>query len=149
MRDPRDMPSLFASAWAARDAEALGALFAEDADFVNVTGLWWRDRAAIVRAHDYGFRTIFAGSTLRVGGVACRDLGDAAVVHARLHLEGQTAPDGSAAGTRRTVLSLVMARRDAAWICVSAQNTDVVPGAESLVNQGGVLRPADYRRRGA
>ncbi len=41
---PEEFPRAFAAAWMARDAVALAALFAADADFVNVAGLWWEDR---------------------------------------------------------------------------------------------------------
>ncbi|RVT85337.1 SgcJ/EcaC family oxidoreductase [Rhodobacteraceae bacterium CCMM004] len=145
LADPAEMPQEFARAWAARDAAALAALFAEDADFVNVVGLWWRDRGAIERAHRYGLTTFFRDSVLRVGRVAVRDLGAVAVVHARMHLSGQIGPDGRAAGPRSTILSFVLHRSGPGWTCVSAQNTDVVPGAETHVAEGGTLRPRDYR----
>lgn len=142
------MPAAFASAWMARDADALAALFAKDADFVNVVGLWWRDRAAIHKAHDYGLTKIFADSTLTPGVVTCRDLGDVAVVHCRFSLTGQTAPDRTKAGPRQTVMSFVMQRSATGWGCVSAHNTDVVPGAETQVVQAkqSGLSPADYRQ---
>ncbi len=54
LANPQDMPRAFADAWAARDAAALAALFAPDPDFVNITGIWWQDRDAIEKAHDYG-----------------------------------------------------------------------------------------------
>ncbi|QQA41832.1 SgcJ/EcaC family oxidoreductase [Pelagovum pacificum] len=137
---PGDLPVAFATAWAARDASALAALFAEDADFVNVVGIWWEDRAAIEKAHAYGLRTIFADSRLQVGRVKVRMLGkDHAVVQARLILTGQTAPDGGPAGTRRTILAFVAKRTADGWQAVAAQNTDIVPGAETH------LAPADYR----
>lgn len=130
----------------ARDAAALAALFAEDADFVNVVGIWWRDRAAIERAHAYGLATFFADSTLRVGRVRTRMLGpDHAVVHARLRLSGQHRPEGGTADDRQTILSLVATRGQQGWTVVSAQNTDIVPGAETFVAQGGNLSARDYR----
>ncbi|MBD3678980.1 MAG: SgcJ/EcaC family oxidoreductase [Rhodobacteraceae bacterium] len=140
------MPHAFARAWAARDAGALAALFAEDADFVNVVGLWWHDRAAIEKAHAYGLSTFFRNSVLKPGRVKLRMLGpDAAVVQCRFTLTGQIAPDGSEAGARRTVLSFVMQRREDGWICVSAQNTDIVPGAETHLATDVGLEPKDYR----
>ena len=96
--EPADMPRAFATAWMARDATALAALFAEDADFVNVVGIWWEDRAAIRKAHHYGLTTFFRASRLTVGRVKLRDLGTSAVVHARMILSGQIAPDGTEAG---------------------------------------------------
>lgn len=38
---------------------ALAALFTEDADFVNVVGLWWTTREQIRDNHAYGFRHMF------------------------------------------------------------------------------------------
>ena len=38
---PEQIPSLFAEAWNRRDPNPLSALFEDDAEFVNVTGLWW------------------------------------------------------------------------------------------------------------
>ncbi len=142
---PEDFPAAFAAAWMARNGEAIAALFAEDADFVNVVGIWWRDRAAIARAHQYALSSFFAHTTLRPGRVRVRRLGaDAAVVHCRLRLVGQRAPDGTAAGPRQTILVAVLARTPRGWQAVAAQNTDIVPGAETQLNAEG-LRPADYR----
>jgi uncharacterized protein (TIGR02246 family) len=145
---PEDMPEAFRAAWMARDAGALAALFAEDADFVNVVGLWWRDREAIRAAHHYGLTTFFRESELRFGRVAVRRIGaDAAVVHARATLTGQIGREGGTAGTRRTVLSFVMAREGAGWVCVSAQNTDIVPGQETFEATEEGLVARDYRKR--
>jgi len=146
--EPQAMPHAFAAAWMARDARALAGLFAPDADFVNVVGLWWQDRAAIEAAHAYGLATFFADSTLRVGRVKTRFLGTgAAVVQARLHLTGQRAHDGSgSAGPRQTVMTFVMERGPQGWHCVAAQNTDIMPGAETHEARGGVLNARDYRK---
>ena len=130
----------------ARDAGALSRLFAEDADFVNVTGIWWEAREAIRKAHHYGLTTFFRASRLTVGRVKLRPLGaDATVVHARMILTGQLSPDGAEAGPRHTILSFVMARQPKGWICVSAQNTDIVPGRETFERIGDELVPRDYR----
>jgi uncharacterized protein (TIGR02246 family) len=143
---PEDMPRAFAAAWMERDARALSRLFAEDADFVNVTGIWWEDREAIRKAHHYGLTTFFRASRLTVGRMKLRALGpDAAVVHARMILTGQLSPDGGQAGTRHTILTFVMARGRDGWLCVSAQNTDIVPGRETFERTGDGLVPRDYR----
>ena len=143
---PSDLPHAFAAAWMARDAGALAALCAEDADFVNVVGIWWQDREAIRRAHNYGLTTFFRDSVLRVGRVKLRTLGDDfAVVHARMRLSGQFAPDGSVAGDRQNMLIFVCARDAEGWHAVAIQNTDIVPGAETQVVQEGRLTARDYR----
>lgn len=143
---PEDVPEAFRAAWMARDARALAALFADDADFVNVTGLWWRTRQEIEHAHAYALGSFFADTTLRLGRVAVRQLSaDHATVHARMILDGQIDTDGKTLGQRRTVFLFVLERRDYGWIAVAAQNTDVVPGAETHAMTDGTLEGRDYR----
>lgn len=143
------MPAAFAAAWNAGDADALAALFEADAEFINVVGLWWHDRAAIRTAHAYGLEVIFPGSTLRVVRTRENVLSEAVVlVQALLSLTGQAAHGGTEAGDRRTVISFVMRRDADGWLCAAAHNTDVVPGAETFVRTEAGLRPADYRPKG-
>lgn len=145
---PEDVPEHFAQAWNRGDAAALADLFVPDADFVNVVGLWWRDRESIHRAHDYGLRVIFPGSALRVSGVRVRELGDdAAVVHCRWSITGQTSLDGGPAGRRSGVFTFVVQRGFDGWRAVAAHNTDRVPGAETHVSGETGLTPTDYRER--
>lgn len=148
-QEPGQVPHAFAAAWNARDADGIAALFDEDAEFVNVVGLWWHDREAIRRAHAYGLERIFNRSTLRVQSVRVRHLGhDAAVVHARMSLTGQAEVEGVAdPGTRMNVFSFVVHRVPGGWSCASAHNTDVVPGAETNVaDESGRPRATDYRQ---
>lgn len=143
---PGDFPRAFAEAWMDRDAGALAALFAEDADFVNVVGIWWEDRAAIRRAHHYGLTTFFAESRLALGRVKTRALGAGmAVVHARFRLSGQLRPEGGTAPDRQTILVTVLRDTGAGWQAVAAQNTDIMPGAETHLAGEDGLRAADYR----
>jgi uncharacterized protein (TIGR02246 family) len=139
---------VFAEAWERRDAVKLASLFDEDAEFVNVTGLWWHDRAAIQKAHAYGFEHIFGSSKLRLTQVRVKRLSEnIAVVHAKIRLEGQTPPQTDAKpATRQTIFSFVVHRGDGGWRCASAQNTDIVPHMETnLVEPDGTFRSVRYR----
>lgn len=147
---PEDFPTAFAEAWNQRDPDAIAELFDPDAEFVNVTGLWWHNREAIRRAHAYGLARIFGESTLSAHAIRVKYLAPAiAVVHARMRLTGQS-PIGSVSrpGARATVFSFVVHETAEGWRCASAQNTDVVPGMETnVVDEAGQLRAADYRAR--
>jgi uncharacterized protein (TIGR02246 family) len=146
---PEDLPRLFAEAWNRRDPDALAELFEPDAEFVNVTGIWWHDREAIREAHAYGLSRIFPDSTLRIMHTRVKWLADTvAVVHARLRLEGQS-PVGEveAPGSRSSIFSFVARLGAEGWRCASAQNTEIVPGKETLVRDAsGQLQAMDYRR---
>lgn len=144
------VPQAFAEAWNDRDPDRLAAIFEAEAEFVNVTGLWWHDREAIRRAHAYGLERIFDRSTLRVAAVRVKELTpEVAVVHARMRLTGQTPAQGIARpGERTTIFSFVVRRGPEGWRCASAHNTDVVPGRETnIVDEQGRLGAASYRQR--
>lgn len=143
---PEDIPRVFAEAWNSRDAPALAGLFADDADFVNVVGLWWRNRRDIERAHAYGLSTFFKQSTLSARRIEVRRLGDdVAVVHVRWRLTGQLDKDGAELDDRFAVMMFVAEYRDKAWMVVAAHNTDIIPGSETYVAKGQVREATDYR----
>lgn len=144
--EPLDLVQAFVEAWEDEDADALAALFAEDADFVNVVGLWWTSRTSIRKAHQYGFDRIYDKAKLAIEKVAERRLGeDVAVVHARWRMTGQLSPSGEDADPRRGVISATLIRlEDGSWLAVSFQNTDIAAAADTLLSQDGRLTPASY-----
>jgi len=148
VKTPEDLPRLFAEAWNRRDPDALASLFELDAEFVNVTGIWWHDRDAIRKAHAYGLSRIFPESTLRIMHTRVKWLTDTvAVVHARLRLEGQSpVGDVRVPGSRASIFSFVARLGPEGWRCASAQNTDIIVGKETLVRDvEGQLQAVDYR----
>ncbi|WP_171181285.1 SgcJ/EcaC family oxidoreductase [Ruegeria sp. HKCCD8929] len=147
---PEDIARLFAEAWNARDARALASLFAEDADFVNVVGLWWHNRDDIERAHAYGLSTFFRASMISARRVKVRWIGgDAAIVHTRWKLTGQIGKDGEMLDDRIAIMVFVAKLSDEGWTVLAAHNTDVVPGMETNAVTGETLTALDYRKRKA
>ncbi|MGC3993328.1 MAG: SgcJ/EcaC family oxidoreductase [Propionicimonas sp.] len=146
VKAPLDVVTRFAKAWNARDAAAVAELFAEDADFVNVVGLWWTSRRSIERALRRGFSDWFAGSEFIVEKLSQRLVGeDGAVVLARWRIEGQKDPAGEASPTRRGVTTAVLTRlADGTWLCVSWQNTDIAAAADTNLVVDGVVTPTSY-----
>ena len=145
---PEDIPAAFVDAWDRRDPDGIADLFDADAEFVNVTGLWWHDRESIRRAHAYGLTVIFKDTTLRLRQTRTKWLSeDIAVVHARVALTGQTSVnDVEAPKPRQTLFSFVVHRGPDGWRCASAHNTDISPGMETnVIDADGRLRPVDYR----
>ncbi|PHN03142.1 YybH family protein [Flavilitoribacter nigricans] len=147
-REPAALPEHFAQAWNERKAEAIAGLFSEDAEFINVVGLWWHDRQAIFKAHDYGLKHIFDHSHLEIRQTKVRELSeDFAIVYSRMRLSGQTAHGMvDQPGVRFNIFSFVVQRREAGWICISAHNTDQIPGKETnVVGPSGDIEAVDYR----
>lgn len=149
IREPLDVVERFSAAWAVGDAAAIGELFTEDADFVNVVGLWWTSRLSIVRALERGFQAWFEGSTFEPEKLALRMLGEeAAVVEVRWRIEGQVDPKGEQAAARRGVATVVLRRLDdGTWLCVNWHNTDIAAAADTNLMVDGVVTPISYLSR--
>lgn len=146
---PEEIPALFKEAWMNRDAGMLASLFTEDAEFVNVVGLWWHHREDIEKAHAYGFKYIFGDSDLDIREIKIKQLSDdIAVVHARMRLKGQTKKGNvEIPSIRQNIFSFVVQKFEDRWLCVSAHNTDIVPGAETnIIDEKGNFKSVNYRK---
>jgi uncharacterized protein (TIGR02246 family) len=114
--------------WNRHDMKRFAGLFADDAQFVNVIGLWWHSRAEIQEQHEALHTTRMRFSHLVASETAVHLLRpDVAVVHIRWELTGDTGIDGVTLPMRRGVMSLVTVRAWRKWQIASAQNTDVIP----------------------
>lgn len=146
---PEDIPKLFKEAWMKGDADMLASLFTEDAEFINVVGLWWHNRDDIRQAHAYGFDKIFGDSDLAIRDIKVKELSEEiAVVHARMRLKGQTKKGNvEVPSIRQNIFSFVVKKIGDHWKCVSAHNTDIVPGAETnMIDEEGNFKSVNYRK---
>jgi len=106
---------------------AFAALFALNAEFVNVVGLWWKGRAEIQKAHEFAHSTFFSQSRLTIDESDIRTVGeDIVIAWCRWTLVGRTSEDGKVLPARRGVLVNVLARANAGWIIIDSQNTDII-----------------------
>lgn len=146
---PEDIAHHFADAWNQNSAQGIADLFSDDADFINVTGLWWQSKQDIFQAHDYGLRVIFKQSTLKLIKTKVRHLNDdIAIVQAKIRLTDQTAPSASAnrPQTRTTIFTFVAKKENDHWLCYAAQNTEVQAGKETFIRkENGDYEAVSYR----
>ena len=125
-------------AWNGHDMKAFANLFAEDADFVNVAGAWWKGGAEIEQKHRDSHATIFRDSTLSIEQVDVRFLTtDIAIAHVLTALVGQKMTDGTVVSRRRALLTQVLQKQDGKWLIVASHNTDVRPPVAANVNARG------------
>ena len=122
----------FAECWNRHDMKAFAELFAEDAEFVNVVGLWWRGRDEIRKAHEYTHATMFKDSQLTISEVSVRFPADTiAIARCRWVLEGHVSPEGEGLPARTGILVQVLSQISKTWAIIDAQNTDIIEGALS------------------
>jgi uncharacterized protein (TIGR02246 family) len=108
--------------------KSFGGLFANDAQFVNVIGLWWHSRVEIQKEHEALHATRMRTSHLVATETVVHVLRpDVAVLLQRWQLTGDTGIDGVTLPMRQGIMSLVTVKEGGHWQIASAQNTDIVP----------------------
>lgn len=143
IESPLGVAEAFRRAFEDASATGIADCFTDDADFVNVVGLWFRGRRQIEFNHAIGFRDMFPSVSMTFEDTSVCSLGpEVAVVRARLRMTGQV----GATGARRGMLMFVCQRQDdGGWLAVSGQNTDIIDGAQTLLpGADGIVRPARY-----
>lgn len=119
----------FAEAWNRHDMDAFARLFAPDAEFVNVVGLWWKGRDQIREAHEVTHKTLFKDSRLTILETAVRFPAEKfAIARSHWRLEGHTSPDGQALPSRTGLLVNVLTSDGGDWSIIDSQNTDIIEG---------------------
>lgn len=117
----------FSDCWNRHDMEAFAQLFAEDAEFVNVVGLWWKGREEIKCAHVATHTTIFKYSRLMINKSAVRFVTrDVAIARSSWKLTGHRSPAGEALPERKGILMNLVVRTSGKWEIIDSQNTDII-----------------------
>ena len=123
----------FVDCWNRHDMAALSALFANDADFVDVFGNWFKDRGTIERILAERHATVFRDSRFTEKEVVVRaSKPDLAVVHAVIELSGAFDREGRQLGPGVGVITSVIEKTDEGWRIIALQNTAIAtPAATS------------------
>jgi uncharacterized protein (TIGR02246 family) len=117
-----------AAAFNDKDAGAFAALFAEDAEFVNIFGQRMRGRAGIEAGHRVVFEKLLHGSRLTMREVDVMALGDDhALVHATWTRERLADAPPATLPPGTGIFTLVARRAPDGWVLVGATNTQDVP----------------------
>jgi uncharacterized protein (TIGR02246 family) len=114
------------AAWNTHDMQRFARCWAQDADFVNVAGMWWRGRGEIEERHAASHATRFRQSRIALELAEVREIAPGVgVAHLRWTLEGH-----EASGPRRTteprhgVWTWVLREREGRIEIAASHNTD-------------------------
>ena len=119
----------FSDCWNRHDMNAFARLFASDAEFVNVVGLWWKGSDEIKKAHELTHATMFRESRLTIADMSIRfPVENIAIARSRWVLEGHVSPQGAPLPARKGILLNVLRRGPAGWSIIDSQNTDIIEG---------------------
>lgn len=126
-------------AWNSHDMGRFAACFAEDADFVNVRGWWWRGRGEIERNHALFHETIFSDSSMTLECAAIREVGPGVVVaHVTWRMAGHEVGGPEQTSEPRVgIWSWVIRDRGGRLEILSSHNTDTmeIPATHPLAGR--------------
>ncbi len=122
----RQLVASFEHAWNTHDMTELGSLFDDDAEFINVVGMHWRGKQAIVKAHTVYHELMFQDCKLHSDQVEVRFLNDQTAVAVWTSTQDPfTTPSGTLMPKSQTRLSFVLSRGDDGWRVIHGHNTRV------------------------
>lgn len=119
---PQSIADQFETAWNAHDMDRFGALFHDDATFVNRFASYWRGRDEIVAQHRFIHESVYRNSVLTFDTPDVDAIGeDVAVLHIWSRLSvGAAHPAGP--HLVDTLIMAVATRRDGTWRIKAGEN---------------------------
>lgn len=113
-------------AWNAHDMKAYGKLFREDTDWINIVGMHWRGRDAVMAAHTAFHETTFKDNRMKIDEIEIRSLGnDFAIAVATMTHDAFRAPDGRTFPKSQNRCTHVLAKGPEGWKIVHGHNVQV------------------------
>ena len=124
----RRVVSAYETAWNRHDMSALADVFAEDAEWVNIVGMWWRGKADVVQAHTVFHETMFRDTPLHFTDTAIRTVAPGVMVAiATVEVGSFPTPDGRTMPASGNRMTFVLAQRQGQWKIVNGHNTVIDP----------------------
>lgn len=132
LADIHKLVERFDQAVNAKNVKAFGSIFAEDGEFTNPVGMTVKGRTAIEQFHAALFsennKPSFAHAHLNVLDTGIRLIRpDVATVDVKWEQTGAIDPQGKPWGTRRGILSWVVARNNGRWSIQVWHNLELPP----------------------
>jgi uncharacterized protein (TIGR02246 family) len=116
----------FEEGWNAHDMKSIAKLLREDVEWVNVVGMHWRGRKAVMAATTAFHETMFKNNHVATDAIETRALGTGyAIAVATITVDSFTTPDGHVmpkAQNRETFVLVMMAE---GWKITHGHNTIV------------------------
>lgn len=108
------------------DIKTVCSYFADDADFVNVAGSWWKGRPEIEKNLTELYATTFKNIHFNDSEITIRFITpDVAVEHFKWETTGIVGPDGSPCPPRQGIGTLIAAKTNGKWLVAVVNNNEL------------------------
>lgn len=116
-------------AWNANDMDAYASYLTEDCGWVNIVGMHWCGKAAVMKAHTVYLSTMFLGVQQEILESEISEIAsDVALVVLTIRMGEFTTPDGRLEKDMQDRMTFVMVKQpDERWLIRAAHNTTIHP----------------------
>lgn len=112
--------------WNAHDMKAFAQLLHKDAEWINVVGMHWKGRDAVVKAHQVFHETIFQNTRLALDNVELRPLdADYVIAVVTTTQDSFTTPEGNVQPKGQTKQSYIFKKATDGWKIYHAENVRI------------------------
>lgn len=119
------------TSWNNHNYDDIANYATEDCDWVNVVGMWWKNRREIQYAHQVFHEGMFKNVTLTKKSVHFRAITkDVMVVHLLQRVGAYTSPSGTFYPEADNLKLLVFVKKAEKWLLTAVENVVVVEQAQ-------------------
>ena len=121
----RNVLAEYTVSWNRHDTAALGRLFTENCDYVNIAGVHWKGVQEIVQSQAELFQNRLKTAVRTLTGAEVRfSTPDVALVHATWDVTGSSRPTGEAVPVLKEITTMTMVKTDGKWLITAFQDTE-------------------------
>ena len=116
----------WAKYWNEHNADSMATLLTEDVDFINVAGVWTRNKEELIKQTRERHEGMFKNAVWKSDSVSIKYVKpDLAIVHVGWSLKGDLNPDGSPRQPRSGLFTWVVVKQKNKWLILSAHNVNI------------------------
>ncbi|MFC3811296.1 SgcJ/EcaC family oxidoreductase [Lacihabitans lacunae] len=126
----KQIDALIAS-WNNHNYDDISNYATEDCDWVNVVGMWWKNRNEVQYAHQVFHNGMFKNVKLTKKSIHFRSIAkDVMVVHLLQRVGAYTTPSGSIYPEADNMKLMVFVKKEGNWLLTAVENVVVVEQAQ-------------------
>jgi uncharacterized protein (TIGR02246 family) len=121
----RNVLAEYTVSWNRHDTAAVGRLFTENCDYVNIAGVHLKGVQEIVQRQADLFQDRLKTAVRRLTGAEVHfSTPDVALIHATWDVTGSSRPTREAASVLKEITTMTMVKTDGKWLITAFQNTE-------------------------
>jgi uncharacterized protein (TIGR02246 family) len=119
------------NSWNKHNYNNMSSYTTTDCDWVNIVGMWWKNRKEFAYSIKAYHQTIFKSTTMKKLKVDVRFITDnVAVVHFKSNVGTFTTPDGTVVPASDELALLVYLKKDGKWLMTAGENVTIIENAK-------------------